>query len=287
MTTQTGRGTLYVVATPIGNLDDISVRARAVLADVALIAAEDTRRTAKLLDLLGIRNRLLSCHEHNEAERVPQIIAALEQGDDVALVSDAGTPLLSDPGYRIVGGVADAGFTVSPVPGPSALAAAASVAGLPTDALLFTGFLPATPGKRRTRIEALVERSETLVLFESVHRVRDTVADLADILGAERRAVAARELTKLHETLYRGTLGELTGQLDTASGADKGEYTLVIAGAASAPAGAAELDRTLTVLLGYLGVRQAAEAAAKLLGLRRNQAYKRALQLRESTDSDY
>lgn len=287
MTAQTGKGTLYVVATPIGNLDDISVRARAVLTGAAIIAAEDTRRTGKLLDLLGIGNRMLSCHEHNEEERLPQILQTLAAGDAVALVSDAGTPLLSDPGYRVVAAAAAAGFAVSPVPGASALTAAASVAGLPTDALLFVGFLPATSGKRRSRIEALAGRAETIVLFESVHRIHDSVADLASILGADRSAVAARELTKLHETVYRGPLGELGALLAADTGADKGEYTLVIAGADDAVPGDAELDRALQVLLGYLGVRQAAEAAAKLLGVRKNEAYKRALQLRESSDGDY
>ncbi|MBT8422379.1 MAG: 16S rRNA (cytidine(1402)-2'-O)-methyltransferase [Gammaproteobacteria bacterium] len=284
---QTGSGTLFVVATPIGNLDDISVRAREVLGSVALVAAEDTRRTGKLLDLLGIRNKLISCHEHNESERSEAVIGVLTDGGDVALVSDAGTPLLSDPGYRVVKAVAAAGFRVSPIPGPSALAAAVSVAGLPTDAILFAGFLPATQGKRRTQLAALADRAETLVLYESVHRITDTVADLIAAMGGERQAVAARELTKLHETLYRGSLAELATQLAADPGAAKGEYTLVIAGADEQPTGDAELDRALRVLLGYLGVRQAAEAAAKLLDVRKNDAYKRALQLREGSDDQY
>ena len=284
---QTGSGTLFVVATPIGNLDDISVRAREVLGSVALIAAEDTRRSGKLLDLLGIRNRLVSCHEHNEAERVGQIIDVLAAGDDVALVSDAGTPLLSDPGFRVVSAVAAAGHTVSPVPGPSALAAAVSVAGLPTDAILFAGFLPAAQGKRSARLGELANRTETLVLYESVHRIGDTLTDLIAVFGGARRAVAARELTKLHETVYRGSLDDIAAQLQADAGAGKGEYTLVIAGAAAAPAEATDLDRTLRVLLGYLGVRQAAEAAAKLLDVRKNEAYKRALQLREGSDAEY
>ena len=284
---QTGSGTLFVVATPIGNLDDISVRAREVLGSVALVAAEDTRRSGKLLDLLGIRNRLVSCHEHNETERVGQVIDVLAAGDDVALVSDAGTPLLSDPGFRVVSAVAAAGYTVSPVPGPSALAAAVSIAGLPTDAILFAGFLPATQGKRKARLSELANRTETLVLYESVHRIGDALADLIAVFGGGRQAVAARELTKMHETIYRGTLDWIAGQLQADAGAGKGEYTLVIAGAAEVPADAADLDRTLRVLLGYLGVRQAAEAAAKLLDVRKNEAYKRALQLREGSDSSY
>ncbi len=280
-------GTLFVVATPIGNLDDISVRARAVLESAAVVAAEDTRRTGKLLELLGIRNRLVSCHEHNEAQRISEMLAALEQGDDIALVSDAGTPLISDPGYALVRAAAERGFRVSPVPGCSAAVAALSIAGLPTDAVLFAGFLPASGTQRRARLEQLAARGETLVLFESVHRIRTTLDDLLQQFGADRPAMAARELTKLHESIYRGSLAEVAAQLAADPGAGKGEYTLVIGGAAAAPAEAAAIDRTLTVLLGYLGVRQAAEAAAKLLGVRKNEAYKRALQLRESSDRDY
>ncbi len=283
----TGSGTLFVVATPIGNLDDISVRARAVLAAVSLVAAEDTRRTGKLLELLGIRNRMLSCHEHNERERLPEILAVLESGNDVALVSDAGTPLFSDPGYRLVAAAAERGLTVSPVPGCSALTAAVSVAGLPTSALLFAGFLPAASAPRTARLKQLAGCAETLVLFESVHRIGDTLRDLIALFGEDRAGVAARELTKLHETVYRGTLAEVLMQVDADPGGSKGEYTLVIAGAAEVPVGKPELDRALQVLLGYLGVRQAAEAAAKLLGVRKNEAYKRALELRESSDSDY
>ncbi len=280
-------GTLFVVATPIGNLDDISVRARAVLESAALVAAEDTRRTGKLLELLGIRNRLVSCHEHNETQRAGEILAALEQGDDVALVSDAGTPLISDPGYALVSSAAARGFRISPVPGCSAALAALSVAGLPTDAVLFAGFLPASGAQRRARLEQLAARGETLVLFESVHRITATLDDLLQLFGGDRPAMAARELTKLHESIYRGSLAEVTAQLAADPGAGKGEYTLVIGGAAAPPPEPAALDRTLTVLLGYLGVRQAAEAAAKLLGVRKNEAYKRALQLRESSDRDY
>lgn len=283
----TGSGTLFVVATPIGNLDDISVRARAVLASVALVAAEDTRRTGKLLELLGISNRLQSCHEHNERDRVPEILKLLEAGDDVALVSDAGTPLISDPGFRLVAAAADKGIAVSPVPGCSALMAALSIAGLPTDTILFAGFLPASSGKRIARLQEICDRTETLVFFESVHRVRDSLKDMQQVFGADRRGMAARELTKLHESVYRGTLEELGEQLVADPGAGKGEYTLVIAGAEADEGDQGEIDRALGVLLGYLGVRQAADVAAKLLGVRKNDAYKRALQLREGSDDDY
>jgi len=224
-------GTLYVVATPIGNVDDISVRARKILTESDLVAAEDTRHTGNLLNRLGIASKLLSCHEHNEEQRLPQIIAALESGADVALVSDAGTPLLSDPGFRLVRAVAAAGLTVSPVPGCSAAMAAVSVAGLPTDKLLFEGFLPATAGKRRSRLQVLQTVAATIVVYESVHRIRASLRDIAAILGDDRPVVAARELTKLHETIYRGGAAEVLTQIEADAGATKGEYTLVIAGA--------------------------------------------------------
>jgi len=285
------KGTLFIVATPIGNVDDISLRARTVLASAKIIAAEDTRRTGRLMDRLGIArntgNRLLSCHEHNETERVPELLKALKSGVDVALVSDAGTPLLSDPGFRLVSAAAEADIHVSPIPGPSAATAAVSVAGLPTDQLLFVGFLPATAGKRKTRLEALKDSPATLVIFESVHRITDALEDLGAILGSGREMLAAREITKLHETFYRGSIDEVREKVNAASGADKGEYTLVIAGAKAEQPDAVELDRVLEILLGYLGVRQSAEAAAGILGVKKRDAYQRALELRESTDENY
>lgn len=286
-TSSQSAGTLFVVATPIGNVDDISLRARTVLAEVALIAAEDTRHTGRMLSRLGQPNRLLSCHEHNEADRVAQIIERLQAGDDVALVSDAGTPLLSDPGFRLVSAAVAAGIQVSPIPGCSAAIAAVSVAGLPTDRILFEGFLPATEGKRRTRLEALKARTETLVLYESAQRMPACLRDVIAVFGSDRPVVAAREITKLHETFYRGTATEVLAQLGLDAGAGKGEYTVVIAGAPESAPTNAELDRVLQALLGYLGVRQSADLAAKILGVGKRDAYQRALQLRESTDDDY
>lgn len=280
-------GTLFVVATPIGNRDDISLRARTVLADVRAIAAEDTRHSGRLLSHLGIRTELISCHEHNESERIPRLLARLQAGENIALISDAGTPLISDPGYRLVVAAADAGIRVSPVPGCSAAMAALSVAGLPTDAFLFAGFLPSTDKRRAERLKFLRAAAETLVFFESVHRIEASLSAMIRVLGPDREAVAARELTKLHETLYRGTLEEVLAQISADPGGGKGEYTLVVAGADAEPADGADLDRTLRVLLGYLGVRQAADATAKLLGVKKNAAYKRALELRDSTDEAY
>lgn len=280
-------GTLFVVATPIGNMDDISLRARNVLAEVAIIAAEDTRHTGKMLKRLGIDTRLLSCHEHNEAKRIPQILAYLSSGDDVALVSDAGTPLLSDPGFQLVRAASDLGLRLSPVPGCSAAIAALSVAGLPTDIFSFEGFLPSSAARRTARLQVLAGQTATLVLYESVHRIKATLDDIAAIFGSSRQLVAARELTKLHESIYRGTVAQVAAQVAADAGGKKGEYTLVIAGAADSPTDIQDLDRFLKVLLTYLGVRQAAEAASRLLDVGKNEAYERALQLRERSDGEY
>ena len=285
--TVTSAGTLFVVATPIGNIDDISLRARTVLGAAELIAAEDTRHTGKLLSRLGIAGKLLSCHEHNEAARVPQILECLLSGGDVALVSDAGTPLLSDPGFRLLQAAVAEGIAVSPVPGCSAAVAALSVAALPTDSVLFAGFLPASAGKRNARLSELADRAETLVLYESVHRIQATLKAIADAFGPDRPLVAARELTKLHETLYRGTVTQVLQQVEVDSGSAKGEYTLVIGGAKPVAQSTLELDRVLKILLGYLGVRQAADAAARILDVKKRDAYQRALELRESTDDQF
>jgi 16S rRNA (cytidine1402-2'-O)-methyltransferase len=280
-------GILYVVATPIGNLEDLSPRAVATLQSVAVVAAEDTRHSGRLLQHFGVKSGLISCHEHNEAERIPQLLGRLQGGEDIALISDAGTPLISDPGYRLVAAAAGAGIRVCPIPGCSAVMAALSVAGLPTDGFLFAGFLPATKKRREDRLAELADCNSTMVLFESVHRIRACLQSLVQVFGHERPAVATRELTKLHETVYRGTLAAVLEQIEGQASAGKGEYTLVIGGAAGRQAGDADLDRALGVLLGHLGVRQAADAAAKILNLKKNQAYKRALELREKSDNDY
>jgi len=285
--TVTSAGTLFVVATPIGNIDDISLRARTVLGTVELIAAEDTRHTGKLLSRLGVAGKLLSCHEHNEAARVPQILECLFSGGDVALVSDAGTPLLSDPGFRLLQAAVAQGICISPVPGCSAAIAALSVAALPTDSVLFAGFLPASAGKRKARLRELADHVETLVFYESVHRIQAALKAIADVFGQDRPMVAARELTKLHETLYRGTVAEVLAQVEVDAGSAKGEYTLVIGGAEPVAASTLELDRVLKVLLGYLGVRQSADAAARILDVKKRDAYQRALELRESTDDQF
>lgn len=202
-------GRLDVVATPIGNMGDLSERAREALAGADLIAAEDTRRTQGLLQHLGIAKPLLSLHAHNETQRLPDLLARLEQGARVVLVSDAGTPLLSDPGFELLRAAVAQGIAVGVVPGPSAITAALALAALPVDRFCFEGFLPAGGRERRARLGALAGETRTMVFFEAPHRIADSLVDLSTVLGAERPAVIARELTKLHETVYRGTLEQL------------------------------------------------------------------------------
>lgn len=277
-------GTLYVVATPIGNLEDLSPRAARLLGEVALIAAEDTRHSAGLLRHLGIRRPMLSLHEHNEAERVDELDARLLTGDDIALVSDAGTPLISDPGFVLVRELRRRGRLVSPVPGPCALVAALSAAGLPTDRFLFSGFLPAKGGARRKRLGELAERQETLVFYESPHRIRATLDDLATTLS-ERRVVLARELTKRFETFLDGTPAQLAERLGDDPDQSRGEFVIMVAGGeAQENVEQAQLsaDTLLKALLDEgLGVKQAAVVAARVLGGTRKQWYQRAQQLKD------
>ncbi|UYG08871.1 16S rRNA (cytidine(1402)-2'-O)-methyltransferase [Halomonas sp. M4R1S46] len=277
-------GVLYVVATPIGNLDDLSPRAARVLGEVALVAAEDTRHTARLLRHLGIAPAMLSLHEHNEAARVDRLDARLVAGEAVALVSDAGTPLISDPGFVLVRELRARGRRVVPVPGACALVAALSAAGLPTDRFLFSGFLPARGGARRARLEALAERDETLVFYESPHRIRDTLADLAATLGA-RRVVLARELTKTFETFLEGSAQALLERLAEDPDQARGEFVVMVAGAAPRQAGEAaaiEADALLAALLAEgVGVKQAAAVAARTLGGAKKAWYARAQALKD------
>jgi len=280
-------GRLYVVATPIGNLGDFSPRACAVLAQCALIAAEDTRHTGMLLKHFGITTPLLSLHDHNEAQRTPDLIQRMQSGASIALVSDAGTPAISDPGFDLVRAAAAAGLEVVSVPGPCAAVAALSIGGLPTDRFCFEGFLPARGSARRTRLQALESEPRTLVFYESPHRVLETLEDCAAVFGGARLAMLAREITKLHETAYRGTLLELLARAAGDGDFARGEIVLVVAGApeeASAEGGAdghgGALDRVLNVLLAELPLKQAAHLAAQIAQVRDNEAYKRALFLK-------
>jgi 16S rRNA (cytidine1402-2'-O)-methyltransferase len=268
-------GRLLVVATPIGNLGDLSPRARAALAAAAIVAAEDTRHTRVLLEAAGVGTPLVSLHTHNEPQRVPQLLERLAAGEDVALVSDAGTPLLSDPGFELVSRAAQAGFAIQAIPGPSAITAALAVAGLPTHRFCFEGFLPARATERRAALASLAHEVRTLVFFEAPHRIQATLADLAAQFGAERCAVVARELTKVHETLYRGTLAELAARAQREENFARGELTLVVHGAAPAAdtLDGAELRRTMEILLRELPPGRAAATAAQLTGATRAAAY--------------
>ena len=270
------RGTLQVVATPIGNLADLSPRAQEVLRAAAVIAAEDTRRTLQLLKSVGIVRPLISLYEHNEAQRVPQLLARLEAGETVALVSDAGTPLLSDPGFELVRAAARAGFTVQAIPGPSAITTALAAAGLPAQRFCFEGFLPARGAERRAALAALAHEPRTLVFFEAPHRIIATLTDMVAEFGAQREAVVARELTKVHERIYRGTLAQLLACAQADENFARGEITLVLNGAApeqGPQAQPAELRRTVDILLKELPPGRAAALAAQLTGATRAAAY--------------
>ena len=273
-------GTLFVVATPIGNLEDLTPRARQTLARVSLVAAEDTRHTGRLLSHLGLETPLIALHEHNEAQRVGQLIARLCEGEDVALVSDAGTPLVSDPGFRLVQAAHAAGIVVSPVPGPSAVTAALSVAGLPTDRFCFEGFLPAKRAARRARLEDLRNETRTLVFYEAVHRIGDTLGDLCDIFGEQRHGFVGRELTKLHEQCRHDTLGALRAALDSGDITSKGEFVLVVEGGTPSPASAVDVDRLLLALANHLPPKTAAKLAAEITGEKANTLYDRLLAAR-------
>jgi 16S rRNA (cytidine1402-2'-O)-methyltransferase len=270
------RGTLQVVATPIGNLADLSPRAQEVLRAAAVIAAEDTRRTLQLLQSVGIVRPLISLYEHNEAQRVPQLLARLEAGETVALVSDAGTPLLSDPGFELVRAAARAGFTVQAIPGASAITTALAAAGLPAQRFCFEGFLPARGAERRAALAALAHEPRTLVFFEAPHRIIATLTDMVAEFGAQREAVVARELTKVHESIYRGTLAQLLASAQADENFARGEITLVLNGAAAEQgpqAEPAELRRTVDILLKELPPGRAAALAAQLTGATRAAAY--------------
>lgn len=279
-------GVLYVVATPIGNLGDISARAREILAGVSAIAAEDTRHSAHLLRELGLERPLISLHEHNERARAVELVGRLRAGESIALVSDAGTPLISDPGYQLLQAALEAGIAVSPVPGPSAAIAALSASGLPSDRFCFEGFLPARAIARRRRLAELAADPRTLVIYEAPNRIAACLADLAAACGAARRACVARELTKHFETFYRGSLGELAGRANTDENMARGESVVLVEGAAEQAGDSARLDETLQILLGFLPPSAAAAAAAKLTGTRRNDAYERALRLARKGPDD-
>jgi 16S rRNA (cytidine1402-2'-O)-methyltransferase len=273
-------GILYVVATPIGNLGDMSPRALAVLTEVAVVAAEDTRHSGQLLAHFGIQRPMLALHEHNERQRVPRLIERLRAGESVALVSDAGTPLISDPGFHLVRAAREAQITVVPIPGASAAIAALSASGLPSDRFVFEGFLPAAGERRRRRLEALRAEPRTLIFFESPHRIDASLRDMSTVLGGERRAVVARELTKRFETFYLDTLEALCVRFAGSAEERRGELVVLIAGAPEIESAAGmEPERVLRILLAELPLKQAVRLAAALTGAKKRVLYALALRL--------
>jgi 16S rRNA (cytidine1402-2'-O)-methyltransferase len=270
-----GPGHLQVVATPIGNLNDLSTRAHQALAEADLVAAEDTRHTLGLLQAIGVSKPMVSLHAYNEGQRVPDLLARLSAGEVIALVSDAGTPLLSDPGYELVSAAANAGFEVHVIPGPSAITAALAVAGVPTSRFCFEGFLPSRSRERRTQLARLARETRTLVFFEAPHRIAETLADMVSEFGSERRAVVARELTKAHETIYRGKLSELVELSASDANFQRGEITLVVSGAEEvvSTVDTQMLKRAVDLLAKELPPGRAASIAAQLTGASRSEAY--------------
>lgn len=267
-------GTLFVVATPIGNLGDLSPRALETLKTVAAICAEDTRHTRQLLQHCGIDRPLIAVHEHNEEVLAERLVARLIAGESLAMVSDAGTPLVSDPGFRLVRAARAAGVKVSPLPGPCAFIAALSVAGLPSDRFVFEGFLPAKAGARRERLRLLTSESRTLAFYESAHRIEEALADMAEAFGGDRHAVLGRELTKLFETVLDGTLADLCARVAADPNQRRGEFVVLVQGVGDeADAKIAEGRRLYVKLSAHLPPSTAAKLAAELSGAPRKALY--------------
>lgn len=274
-------GKLYVVATPIGNLMDISQRAVDILKTVDYVAAEDTRHSGQLLKHYSITTQMISLHSHNEAARTAKILQLLGEGHDVALISDAGTPLISDPGCYLTDAAHEAGITVLPVPGPCALIAGLSASGLPAKGFIFEGFLSPKNKARRDQLKALAQEPRTLVFYEAPHRILDTINEMKDIFGENRQGVIARELTKLFETIHRAPLAELQQWLMADDNQRRGEFVIIIAGCASEIAAKRSFDakEVLQILLTQLPVKQAAQLASEITGEKKNALYQLALSL--------
>jgi len=273
--TQHAPGKLWIVATPIGNLDDLSARAQAILRQVDLVAAEDTRHSAALLQHYAISTRRIALHEHNEREASADLVQKMRNGAQIALISDAGTPLVSDPGFRLVRAAREAGIVVSPVPGACAAIAALSVAGLPSDRFVFEGFLPAKSAARRAHLKALSGETRTLIFYESSHRIVEALDDLAAVFGGDRHAVVARELTKLFETVLDGALADLTARIKADANQQRGEFVVLVAGAGDEADAArlAEGRRVFELLRKDLPPGRAAKLAAEITGAPRNALY--------------
>ena len=275
-------GVLYIVATPIGNLEDLSRRAQRILAGVDLILAEDTRHSARLLNAFDIDTPTLAFHENNEERMTPRMLSRLLGGSDIALITDAGTPLISDPGFKLVRQAHAEKIQVSPVPGPSALIAALSATGVSPGRFLFEGFAPSRPAARRKRLSALADMGHTLVFYEAPHRIKAFLADAAATFGAGREAAIARELTKKFETIRQGTLGELLEWMEQDLDQSRGEFVVIIAGAPEQQADSRELTALLKVLLKSLSLKQSVQITAELTGASRNEIYEVAVRLQQA-----
>lgn len=280
-------GVLYIVATPIGNLEDISLRAIATLKAVDLIAAEDTRHSRQLLNHLGIDTRMLSCHEHNENSRSVEILQKLADGSDIALISDAGTPLISDPGYRLVSAAQQQGIRVTPIPGANSAIAALSAAGLPTENFHFAGFLSAKTLERARQLQAMADLPGTLVIFESSHRIDRLLEQVAQIFP-QNPCVVAKELTKLHEQFLRGSASELLQRFAQDPKLKKGEFVVLIDNSATSEDATLDGDDIgmLEILLDEVSVKMAVKIAMRLTGKKKNEIYQQALRLREARESE-
>jgi 16S rRNA (cytidine1402-2'-O)-methyltransferase len=278
-------GVLYIVATPIGNLNDIGQRATDILASVDLIAAEDTRHSGRLLQSLAINTPMIALHEHNEKKVMSSLLARLEGGESIALISDAGTPLISDPGFSIVREARRRQLNVVPIPGPSAVITALSAAGLATDRFLFEGFPPRSGAARRSHFQGLLKQTATLIFYESSHRLADSLGDMVEVFGPARRAVLARELTKLHETFIDAPLAELHARVLEDENQQRGEMVVLLEGAGEEiiePGADIDLDQMMKLLLAELPVKRVAAVVSALTGLHRNDLYKRALAIKDS-----
>ena len=277
------KGSLYIVATPIGNMGDMTERAQQTLSDVDVIAVEDTRRSGQLLRHFEISTPMMAVHEHNERQICDSLLSRIEKGESIALISDAGTPLLSDPGYFLVNQARERGINVIPIPGVSAVITALSVAGLPTDRFIFEGFLPAKSAARQQKLEKLKEDVRTIIFYEAPHRIVEMLKDCQTVFGAERKVVIARELTKTFETVHGDTLKNLIPWVESDENQKKGEFVVLLHGAAAREDTGvdAESERILLILLKNLPVKQAAALAASITGLKKNALYQHALNLKE------
>lgn len=278
------KGVLYVVATPIGNLEDFTPRAITTLKQVPLIAAEDTRHSSRLMSHFDIGTRLIALHDHNESSQIQALMAHLDEGHDLALISDAGTPLISDPGYRVVAAAQAAGFKVVPIPGSCAAIAALSAAGLASDRFIFEGFLPAKQVGRSARLKALSTDTRTLIFYEAPHRIVESLQDMADVFGVERRGVIAREVTKTFETIRQMPLGELAAWVASDANQQRGEIVVLVEGAPADAGDASEAEglRVLKILMKEMPLKPASQLAAEITGLKKNALYELGLKLKES-----